>query len=102
MVGSGMPFVFSPRKIRTSVPHIVLAPTLTRTSSGPISGVSTSMTSIWPGRRNTAASILFLLALSVVIPYVLLRLGQHHASSHASVLKYLFNYLCIIVIIHHV
>src|SRR5947209_14174892 len=66
MVGSGMPFVFSPRKIRTSVPHIVLAPTLTRTSSGPMSGVSTSITSIWPGRRNTAASILFLLALSVV------------------------------------
>ena len=46
MAGKGMPFVFSPRKIRTSVPHIVFAPTLTRTSSAPIVGISTSITSI--------------------------------------------------------
>src|SRR3981081_1722746 len=38
-----MPFVFSPRKIRTSVPHIVVAPTLTRTSSGPTAGVETQL-----------------------------------------------------------
>src|SRR5438309_5703439 len=92
MVGRGMPFVFSPRKIRTSVPDIVLAPTLTRTSSGPMSGVSTSITSIWPGRRNTAASILLLLVLSLVIPYVLQRVGQHHASSPASGDKWLYTY----------
>src|SRR6266516_2027552 len=92
MVGKEMPFVFSPRKIRTSVPHIVLAPTLTRISSGPMSGVSTSVTSIWPGRRNTAASILFLQALFPVIPYVLQRVGQHHASSLASGDKWLYTY----------
>src|SRR5437764_5330782 len=92
MVGGEMPLVFSPRKIRTSVPHIVLAPTLTRTSSTPILGVSTSVTSIRPGRWNTAASILFLLTLSPIIPYVLQHVGPSHASGLASADTSLYTY----------
>jgi hypothetical protein len=49
-----MPFVFSPRSMRTSVPQTVFDPTFTSTSSDPISGVSISPTSSRPGPRNMA------------------------------------------------
>src|SRR5918995_4523196 len=55
MEGRRIPRVFSPFRTRTSVPHSVLAPTQTRISSGPMSGLSTSATSILPGPWNTAA-----------------------------------------------
>ena len=41
----------------TPVPHTAFAPALTRTSSGPISGVSISPTPRWPGPRNAAPII---------------------------------------------
>src|SRR4051812_24037668 len=62
MEGGWMPVVFSPRKMRTSVPHTAFAPTPTRTSPGPILGVFTSFTSISFGPLNTAA-IMRLLSL---------------------------------------
>src|SRR3954451_262703 len=53
--GGWISVVFSPRRMRKSVPHTVFAPTSTRTSPGPASGVSTSLTFISFGPLNTAA-----------------------------------------------